>query len=109
LIRVRDTGPGIPSEIRGRLFQPFATAGKANGIGLGLALSREAVIEHGGQIWVESSRQGTCFVIRLPRTVPQPPSHPDPVCSKLRRTGAHLRSDSLGSPPKSIPQRLLAC
>jgi signal transduction histidine kinase len=37
LIEVRDTGPGIAPEIRDWLFQPFATAGKASGIGLGLA------------------------------------------------------------------------
>jgi signal transduction histidine kinase len=68
-IRVRDTGPGISSEIRDRLFQPFATAGKANGVGLGLAFSRQVAIDHGGELWAESSRQGACFVIRLPRTV----------------------------------------
>ena len=67
LIRVRDTGPGISPEIRGRLFQPFATAGKANGVGLGLALSRQTVIEHGGDMGAESSRQGACFFFRLPR------------------------------------------
>ena len=66
LIRVRDTGPGISPEIQGRLFQPFATAGKANGVGLGLALSRQAVIEHGGDMWAESSHQGACFSFRLP-------------------------------------------
>jgi signal transduction histidine kinase len=108
LIRVRDTGPGIPPEIRGRLFQPFATAGKANGIGLGLASSREVVIEHGGQIWAELSRRGACFVIRLPRTVPQPPSRRDSACPKMRRSGADMRSDSHGSPPESIPQSPLA-
>jgi signal transduction histidine kinase len=70
LIKVRDTGSGIVPEIRGRLFQPFATAGKANGIGLGLAFSRQAVIDHGGEMWVESSRQGACFAFRLPRTIP---------------------------------------
>lgn len=69
LIRVRDTGPGINPEIRGRLFQPFATAGKANGVGLGLASSRQAVIEHGGDMWAESSHQGACFSFRLPGTV----------------------------------------
>ncbi|HEY2842147.1 MAG TPA: HAMP domain-containing sensor histidine kinase [Bryobacteraceae bacterium] len=66
LIRVRDSGPGIIPEIRGRLFQPFATAGKANGVGLGLAFSRQAVIEHGGDMWAESSHQGACFSFRLP-------------------------------------------
>jgi signal transduction histidine kinase len=66
LIRVRDTGPGIAPEIRDRLFQPFATSGKAHGIGLGLAFSRQVVIDHGGQIWAESSGRGACFVIRLP-------------------------------------------
>jgi signal transduction histidine kinase len=70
LIRVRDTGPGITPEIRGRLFQPFATAGKASGIGLGLAFSRQAVIDHGGEMWVESYTQGACFAFRLPRTTP---------------------------------------
>src|SRR6266852_9200405 len=54
-----------------RLFQPFAIAGKAAGIGLGLAFSRQAVIDHGGEMWVESSSRGACFSIRLPRTIPQ--------------------------------------
>jgi signal transduction histidine kinase len=70
LCRVRDTGPGIAPEIWSRLFQPFATAGKARGVGLGLALSRQAVIEHGGDMWAESPQQGACFVFRLPRTNP---------------------------------------
>ena len=68
LIRVRDTGPGIAPEIQSRLFQPFATAGKARGIGLGLATSRQAILDHGGKMWAESSERGACFVFRLPRT-----------------------------------------
>jgi two-component system, NtrC family, sensor histidine kinase HydH len=68
LIKVSDTGPGIAPEILDRLFQPFATAGKANGLGLGLAVSRQAAIDHGGEMWVESSRRGACFAVRLPRT-----------------------------------------
>jgi signal transduction histidine kinase len=67
LIRVRDSGPGIASEIRDRLFEPFVTAGKSSGIGLGLAFSRKTVIDHGGEMWAESSRQGACFALRLPR------------------------------------------
>ena len=65
-IQVGDSGPGIAPEIRGRLFQPFATAGKAGGIGLGLASSRQAVIDHGGEMWAESSHQGARFAFRLP-------------------------------------------
>jgi len=66
VVQISDSGPGIPSEIRHRLFQPFATAGKANGLGLGLALSRQAVIDHGGEMWAESSRHGARFSFRLP-------------------------------------------
>jgi signal transduction histidine kinase len=72
LIRVRDTGPGISPEIRDRLFQPFATAGKADGLGLGLAFSRQTAIDHGGEIWAESPRRGACLVIRLPRKIARP-------------------------------------
>ena len=68
VIKVRDTGPGIAPEIQGRLFQPFATAGKAGGIGLGLATSRQTIVDHGGTIWVESSERGACFAFRLPGT-----------------------------------------
>lgn len=70
-IEVRDTGPGIAPEIRDRLFEPFATAGKASGIGLGLALSRQTVMDHGGEIWAESSGRGASFTVRLPGTIPQ--------------------------------------
>jgi signal transduction histidine kinase len=67
LIKVRDTGPGITSEIRDRIFQPFVTAGKAGGLGLGLALSRQAVLDHGGRMWLESGSAGACFAFCLPR------------------------------------------
>ena len=68
LIKVRDTGPGIAPEIRDQIFQPFVTAGKASGLGLGLAFSRQAVIDHGGRMWVESGSAGACFAFCLPRT-----------------------------------------
>ncbi len=66
LMQVRDTGPGIAPEIRDRMFQPFATAGKPDGIGLGLAIARQVVLDHGGEIWAESSQRGACFSFRLP-------------------------------------------
>ena len=67
LVEVEDNGPGIPPEIRSKLFQPFVTAGKRNGLGLGLALTRQTVSEHGGDMWVESEPgRGARFLFRLP-------------------------------------------
>jgi signal transduction histidine kinase len=65
LIDVEDTGPGIPVDIRDRLFEPFVTAGKDYGLGLGLALSRQTVRDHGGDMWTEPAA-GALFVVRLP-------------------------------------------
>jgi signal transduction histidine kinase len=65
LVTIEDTGPGIPDEIRDKVFEPFVTAGKENGLGLGLAFSRQAVLDHGGDMWIEPA-PGARFVIRLP-------------------------------------------
>ena len=67
VIQVADNGPGIPPELAGRLFEPFATFGKTGGTGLGLALSKKIIQEHGGTIQCESEPgRGTTFTIRLP-------------------------------------------
>jgi signal transduction histidine kinase len=65
MVRVEDTGPGISASLHGRLFQPFVTAGKKNGLGLGLALSRQTLLDHGGDIWTEPAN-GARFVLCLP-------------------------------------------
>jgi signal transduction histidine kinase len=52
-VDLEDTGPGIPLSIRDRLFEPFVTTGKDGGWGLGLALSRQAILDHGGETWAE--------------------------------------------------------
>jgi signal transduction histidine kinase len=65
LVAIEDTGPGIPHEIRDKVFEPFVTAGKENGLGLGLAFSRRAVLDRGGDMWIEPA-VGARFVIRLP-------------------------------------------
>jgi signal transduction histidine kinase len=65
-IQFADTGPGILPSIRARLFEPFVSAGKKNGLGLGLALSRQTVLDQGGEIWIEQGSPGARFVIRLP-------------------------------------------
>jgi signal transduction histidine kinase len=67
IVHVEDNGPGIAPEVRAQLFQPFVSVGKRNGLGLGLALSRQTVIEHGGDMWLESTPgQGARFSFRLP-------------------------------------------
>jgi signal transduction histidine kinase len=66
VVRVEDTGPGIPASIAAQLFEPFVTAGKKNGVGLGLALSRETVVSHGGDLWSDQKEDGARFVLRLP-------------------------------------------
>jgi len=67
VVQVTDNGPGISPEIRSRLFQPFVSAGKRSGLGLGLALARETVLDHGGDMWVESRPgDGATFCFRLP-------------------------------------------
>jgi signal transduction histidine kinase len=67
VVDVEDTGPGISDVIQGRLFEPFASAGKKNGLGLGLALSRQTVQAHGGEIWADSkATPGARFRLRLP-------------------------------------------
>jgi two-component system sensor histidine kinase PilS (NtrC family) len=66
-LRVSDDGPGIPAEIRDRLFHPFFTT-KPGGSGLGLAVVHRAVEAHRGLVLVDSSPGGTRFTVLLPRT-----------------------------------------
>jgi len=66
VIAFRDSGPGIPAEIRDHLFEPFHTS-KPTGTGLGLAISYGIIERHNGTIEVESPPGGgTTFIIRLP-------------------------------------------
>jgi len=67
-IRIRDTGPGIPAEIRENLFQPFVSFGKQRGSGLGLAIVQKTCQDHGGDVCVENANPGqTTFKVVLPR------------------------------------------
>ncbi len=67
LILMTDNGPGIPEELEGRLFTEFATHGKADGTGLGLAVTKRILKEHHGDISYESRKgKGTTFTVRLP-------------------------------------------
>jgi PAS domain S-box-containing protein len=65
-IEVTDTGAGIATENLSKVFEPFFTT-RATGIGLGLAIVRKTIHDHGGTIVVRSIiNQGTTFVIKLP-------------------------------------------
>jgi signal transduction histidine kinase len=66
VIRVRDSGIGIPEEVQSKLFEPFFTT-KAHGTGLGLATSQQIMFEHNGHLLVESQPgKGTTFSLLLP-------------------------------------------
>ena len=76
VLRVADTGPGIPADCRESIFQPFFRVDKSRsremgGVGLGLALVREIAVLHGGSVTVESSSEnGTTFSVTLPLAQP---------------------------------------
>jgi len=64
-IDVIDDGPGVPAALRGTLFEPLVS-GRADGSGLGLALSREIAHEHGGELRYASRPGETVFSLYLP-------------------------------------------
>ncbi len=72
VVRVGDTGPGIPEELRDKVFERFFRVDKSRsketgGTGLGLAIVKHAVMYHGGTIEVEGREgEGTTFVLRFP-------------------------------------------
>jgi signal transduction histidine kinase len=69
-LEFEDDGPGIPAEVRDRVFEPFYTTKPVGqGTGLGLSLTHGIIERHAGRIWVESGAgTGTRFVIEVPAT-----------------------------------------
>lgn len=65
MVTVSDNGPGIPSDLRPHLFEPFVSS-KSHGTGLGLALVAKVVQDHGGVIEFDTSPEGTEFRMFLP-------------------------------------------
>lgn len=66
VIVVRDNGPGIPSHLREKVFQPFFST-KEQGTGLGLSIAQRIISEHGGKLDLESTEgRGAAFIIILP-------------------------------------------
>jgi signal transduction histidine kinase len=71
ILKVEDTGPGIPPEEQGRIFEKFFRAANVSdsvqGTGLGLAIVRSIVESHQGRVWVESAMgKGSAFIVLLP-------------------------------------------
>lgn len=64
-LTVSDTGPGIPDDIRDRIFEPFVTT-NPQGTGLGLAITKQIITAHRGSINLNSFPGGTVFMIKLP-------------------------------------------
>lgn len=71
---VDDNGPGIPEDIRPRLFEPFFTTRPA-GTGLGLAVVADVAKSHGGDVWLDSPASGARFTLRIPACVAGPGEH----------------------------------
>ncbi|HEY3226008.1 MAG TPA: ATP-binding protein [Planctomycetota bacterium] len=68
-LSVADTGGGVPPDLRDRIFEPFVT-GRPDGVGLGLALTKRIVEDHGGAAGFETSERGSTFWIDLPEAKP---------------------------------------
>jgi signal transduction histidine kinase len=121
MVEVRDSGPGIPPEIRDRIFDPFFTTKPVGeGTGLGLETVYRIVQKHHGTIRVDSEPGRTSFEVRLPivgapkgsanenRSAPRRSSRPAPQESRLRRLPQNRRF--VGPParlPDVRPRRLL--
>ena len=84
-VRVLDRGPGIPLDMRERIFEPFVQIESEDGgvaracRGLGLSFCKLAIEAHGGRVWVEDAAPGAVFCVRLP---------PPPVTGAERRSHA---------------------
>jgi signal transduction histidine kinase len=71
VIRVADSGSGVPDSIRESMFEPFVTRDKSGGTGLGLAIVKKIVSEHGGRVWEDPWKlKGACFHLVLPIEAP---------------------------------------
>jgi signal transduction histidine kinase len=100
-IVVADTGIGMDDATRARVFEPYFST-RDSGVGLGLAITRRAVEEHGGAITAESSPgRGTRMIIRLPfpgRTDPEPAARPESSArAQTAEAAAPHRADDPGA------------
>jgi signal transduction histidine kinase len=72
---IKDNGVGIPSEIQSKIFEPFFSTKGSKGTGLGLAVTRKVIEEHGGTLILNSELgEGTEFIVQLPKVPPDKPN-----------------------------------
>lgn len=77
LVSISDQGMGIPAEKKDLLFRRFARihdSRRIEGAGLGLYITRKIIEAHGGRIWLQEQKKGSCFCFALPEYVPNPTS-----------------------------------
>src|ERR1051326_1861443 len=91
-VSIADTGPGLPHEIRQKLFQPFVTT-KASGLGVGLSVCRVIIEAHGGKLQARDNPEGgTIFTFTLPRAPIQALKEPlDPSLMYIKEERALAR------------------
>ncbi len=91
-ISVRDTGPGIPDEIRDLMFDPFFTT-KSDGMGMGLAICRSIIERHGGKIYFGTAEgNGTDIRFTLRSQLPTLPTGPSDYGARTHRGEERDRS-----------------
>lgn len=81
-VSVSDNGPGPPEAESAKIFEPFFTT-KPQGLGIGLAISRRIIEDHGGRIWAEAAHSGGLtihFTLATGKDGPQDVSEPNGVC-----------------------------
>ncbi len=104
-VTVTDNGPGIPEEVRGRVFEPFYTTREVgSGQGMGLAIVYGVVTRHGGRTWVEAAPGGgTQVVMELP--VARQPSEPGGIAPAVPGTRILVVDDE--APIRALTQEIL--
>jgi signal transduction histidine kinase len=93
-ICVEDNGPGVAENIRERLFQPFVSHGKQNGIGLGLTITKKILQDHGGDVCLLTTEPGkTIFRLILPKEVHSESVHSRVLAIENVRHSGHLAEE----------------